>query len=284
MGKASVVPDTNVLVSNLEAVRAVFNYEFPGICTLNISRTVIQELDGLKKKRKEARDAIKFIESVSLSLKTEIEGYIDDRKMDVEVEYKEAVRESNNDDRIMNYIFKLENPILLTNDVGFALKCQSFNIKVISMREATAEAVISRILEAMGEDVPARDSVGDAVQSPTAPAEGPVAGEQPDPGLRKAALESFKQNFKSAIEPRIHQILLREVGDTYTILLRGDLSLEFYLKFIVKNFFLFENYFPKNSVSFINALLGALKSENIEAVISNAKVVYVMFGLIPGEN
>lgn len=302
MSKASIVPDTNVFISNLDVIKAVFNHKFPDICTLNISRTVLQELDGLKKEKKEARDAIKFIESISLSLKTEIEGHVDDRKIDVEVEYKEAVQESNNDDKIMNYIFKLENPVFLTNDVGFALKCQSFNIKVLSIKEDSASTVIFKILEILGTDqsgslmqhhtimteIPLHPQTGricNKKEEEKQHSDGKPQGEGTiDPNMQKIALDNFKRDFKNAIEPRIQQILLKEIGEGYSVLLKGNLNLEFYLKLITKNFFLFKNYFPKNSVSFINPLLKALKNGDIEAVLSNAKVVYVMFGLIPGQN
>lgn len=146
MLKVSIVPDTNVFTSNLDIIQKIFDYEFPMICTINISRTVLDELDAGKTKNMNVRKAIRYIESIALSLKTEIEGRVDERKIDIEIPCEQSIEENSNDDKILNYVLKLENPILLTNDVVFSLRCVSFRIMVIKVSENTAFGIINQIL------------------------------------------------------------------------------------------------------------------------------------------
>ena len=147
MLKVSIVPDTNILISSLSVVRELYEYDFPMLCTLNISKTVIRELESNKTRSKEARAAIRFLHSVASSPKIEIEGHIDDRKMEVELEPTEEIEPMNNDDMILNYILKLENPVFLTNDLAFSLKCTSHNIFSIVVENATTDALVAEIIE-----------------------------------------------------------------------------------------------------------------------------------------
>ncbi len=146
MLKASIVPDTNVFISNLDMLRDLIKEKFPVLVTINISSIVIKELDTLKKMHTSARKAIRFIESHISDLNVEIEGKVDDRKIEVEYICEESIEEKNNDDKILNYALKLENPILLTNDIGFALKCQSFNILVIKVGKNKITAIVDEIM------------------------------------------------------------------------------------------------------------------------------------------
>lgn len=278
MIKISVVPDTNVFISNLAVVEVILRHEFPWLCTLNISRTVLDELDSMKGSKPAARKAIKYIQSVALSLRVEIEGHVDDRKIDVEIECKDSVREKSNDDRILNYIFKLENPVLVTNDVSFALRCRSFNIYVVSAEENMPDLVISRILGCFGVSGNAGAPPGEQTQ----PSDIGVAGISP---LRSTNdIENFKQEFKGLIEPIICQILLEEMGEGYTALLTGRPSLECYLRLIKSRYYLFRSYFPRSCCSVIEKFLAALKGKNIKEIISHGKVLLVVFGLLPSDD
>ncbi|KAI5173400.1 hypothetical protein PAEPH01_1943 [Pancytospora epiphaga] len=298
MMKISIVPDTNVFISNLQIVEALLNYEFPWLCTLNISRTVLDELDRLKKFKPAARRAIRYIQSVALSLKVELEGRVDDRKLDVEIECKESIMEKINDDKILNYVFKLENPVLITNDVSFALRCSSFNIYVISAMENDKDLVISRILECF--DVDRDISVCELKQEESLKHTKPVTSkldkkiensEQIEPScsfdmaglspLRNIEdLDRFRHEFKHLIEPVIFRVLFTEVGDNFMTLL-SESSPEYYLNFIKTHYNVFKSYLPKNSCSVIEKFLSALKNKNLKQIISNARVLLVSFGYLP---
>lgn len=228
MQKISIVPDTNTFINNLSILKDLFVYDFPCMSTFNISRTVIRELDNLKNDKLGARDAIKFIESISCSIKTEIEGHIDDRKIDIEVVGNGPIKESNNDDKILNYIFKLENPILLTNDVAFALKANAFNIKYIMLDKCSLSSTIDKINSLIcGNPIDCGNSEVDALIAEN----------------RQIVIlfDNMKINMKSIIEPIIHQIFYKEFGDSHTLLITGDFSLEKYLELVVQNTFFLKN-------------------------------------------
>lgn len=310
MYKISIVPDTNVLMSNLDVINTIFQYEFPLIYTLNISRTVLKELDSLKNKKPEARAAIKFIQSIACSLKTEIEGHIDERKMELDIAGNTTIEETNNDDKILNYIFKLENPIFLTNDVALLLKSHSFNIKTIQIGNDRADIVILKILESFGLDNPHYNAsiIDSGLKSDDTHVNEQLKHiEQYNPALnqqvrpyssnelerlsqidkayqqaRAMAFENIKVNMKNIIEPIIHQILYKELGESYVILLREPLDLEFYLGLVVKNFFLFKSYLPKSSQNIICTFLKNIRLAKYEDLIAPAETICHIFQNISG--
>lgn len=236
MLKISIVPDTNVLLSDLELVKQLYTHHIPILYTVNFSRTVLEELDWQKTKMVEARNAIRFIESVSSSLKTEIEGKVDERRMDVEVEAREKIEPKNNDDRILNYCFQLENPILLTNDKAFILKCESFNIKSVKIDGLAVDEVIFSILKVTGlADVPAMDSY----------------------------IERVKVVVEATIRPTIVMILYRELGESVTSALHQGSGLEFYLGLVKTNFNIFKNYISSQAPKVIDEFLSAIANKDV---------------------
>lgn len=279
MDKISIVPDTNVFISELACIEGIVEYEFPGIATVNISKVVLQELDFLKSKKPQARKAIKFIDAMSHSLRIEIEGHIDNRKMEVIVECKGTVEENNNDDKIMNYLLKLENPVLLTNDVSFALKCKSHNIPTISVAKRESAMVIEQLL-AYFYQINRRFGVqpSHSIEWDTAKDKSAL---QVNTEVSDSAIEEFTTAFKDAIEPRIHMILFKELGQNYRMTLRGELTLDYYLKFILNNKEIFKPYLSRNVNSIISKILAGLKAKNIKEIMANSKVLYVMLGLVP---
>ncbi len=104
MFKISIVMDTNVMLSNLELIKQLYNCQMPLPYTINYSKTVVTELENLKKSKVEARNAIRFLESIVHSLKTEIEGRIDDRKVEGVMETRDPIKITNNDDKILNLV------------------------------------------------------------------------------------------------------------------------------------------------------------------------------------
>lgn len=240
MFKISIIPDTNVLLSNIEIIKDLYSCEIPLLFTVNYAKMVLDELDNMKKKKVEARNAIRFIESVSNSLKTEIEGKIDERKIDVIIEGRDVIEPKNNDDKILNYCFQLENPIFLTNDKAFLLKCQSFNIKAISVEGLTIKDLVSSILNLLG------------------------INNNEISVLKEDYLQRLKNTLSDIIIPIIHQILYRELGDGYVLVLRDGGDIQYYLKLVQSNFFLFKNFLPSKSPQIIDKFLKSLDERNVE--------------------
>ncbi|KAI4291322.1 hypothetical protein PAPHI01_0596 [Pancytospora philotis] len=281
MHKISLVPDTNVLISNLDVIQQIHSHGFAFMCTLNISRIVLGELDYQKARSKPARDAIKFIDAVADSLRVELEGRVDDRKIDVEVAYREGVDARNNDDKILNYALTLENPILLTNDVSFALKCSAHNVQTINLNKYKAEDAIAMISERLAY----------ALSTPTysaapAPAPSPV----PAPALAQPAMQSpdddtlprLMEGLKNTLEPTVHRILLARLGPGYYAHMPGAPSLVYYLELVLQNFSYFEPYFPAATCPVIVRLLAAISKNDLKAAEKYAKVIFTVCGRIPG--
>lgn len=243
MFKISIIPDTNILLSHLDIVKMLYMSGMPVTYTLNFSKTVLDELDNLKTRKVEARNAIRFIESISASLKTEIEGKIDDRKLDIIVDGPEQIEPKNNDDKILNYCFQLENPLLLTNDKAFYLKCQSFNIKALLVEKVQECDFIETLLKEFGIETVS------------------MTGE-----FKKDYINNVKELIRITIGPAISQILYRELGENIDMVFRSSFSLEEQLEFVVKNFILFTNFLPSKSQDIIKDFLKAVKDENIEKI------------------
>lgn len=254
MFKVSIIPDTNVLISNLELVKYIYSCDISVPYTVNFSKTVLNELDNLKKKNVGARNAIRFIEGVSGSLKTEIEGKVDDRKLDVVVESRNPVHESNSDDRILNYCFQLENPVFLTNDKAFYLKCVSFNVATIVVDSKRPREVLSEIEKAIG-----LDSV-DRLREAGA-----------------ACIEKLKNAVKTAVEPVILGILSRELGTGHELMLEESNTLEHLLGLVQNNFFLFRDFLPRRSPKIIAEFQECLGSENLKKSKELARLVCSLF-------
>jgi len=254
MIKISIVPDTNILISSLEIVKGLYSCSFNAQYTVNFSKTVLNELDGLKKKSVHARNAIKFIESVTDLLKTEIEGKIDERKMDVVVNVRELITTQNNDDKILNYCFQLENPVFLTNDKAFILKCDSHNIKSVKVEDKKLSAIVKEIHKLFGLNT--ADKQNEA---------------------KKAFIEHLKQSVKATIEPCFIDILSKELGNNFEIMLKEDTTLEFYCNLVVKNFFLFKNFLPQKSPKIIKEFVDSLKTKDLPRIKHLAGVVCHLF-------
>lgn len=238
MLKVSIVPDTNVLISHLELIKQLYTSRTPILCTINFSRTVLDELDNKKGRMVEARNAIRFIESMSKSLKTEIEGHVDERKMDVDVEKRDPIDPKNNDDRILNYCFQLENPILITDDKVFGLKCRSFNIKTVDTSCTGVDELVFKILSELG-------------ITPV------VAADE--------HIERLKKGVASTIKPTIISIMGKELGKMIDIL-QEDESLESYLKIVKTNFRSFKKYISSQAPKVIDEFLSASESKDLDAI------------------
>lgn len=252
MFKISIVPDTNVLISNLDLVKYIYVSGISMPYTVNFSRTVLEELDSLKK-NVGARNAIRFIESVSSSMKTEIEGRLDDRKLEVVVEPRDPVQESNSDDKILNYCLRLENPVFLTNDKAFYLKCMSSNIVAIAVDSKAPETVACEIERAVGLD---HDRVREA---------------------NMTRIGELKNAVQTTIEPVIFEILLRELGAGCELVLKENSTLEHLLGVVQNNFFLFRGFLPQRSPKIITEFLECLKSEDLKKSKELARLVCSFF-------
>lgn len=222
--------------------------------TINYSKTVVVELENLKKSKVEARNAIRFIESVATSLKTEIEGMVDDRKIDVIIETRQPIKVTNNDDKILNYCFGLENPILLTNDKAFYLKCISFNIKAVVVGDKDTKELISAVLKEFG-----------------------MTGKEAVKEIQTGYISRIRLSLKKTLLPSIILILQRELGTNYDLVVKPDEPLDYYLDFVVNNFFLFRNFLPGNAPEIIKKFLKNLKEEKIDEIKDMIHVICMIF-------
>lgn len=254
MFKISIVMDTNVMLSNLELIKQLYNCQMPLPYTINYSKTVVTELENLKKSKVEARNAIRFLESIVNSLKTEIEGRIDDRKVEVVIETRDPIKITNNDDKILNYCFQLENPILLTNDKAFYLKCVSFNIKAIVVGNKSIKDLISAILQEFG-----------------------MVGREAFKEVQSSYVSRIRASLKKTLLPSFFLIIQRELGVNYDLVVKPDEELDYYLDFVVKNFFLFRNFLPGNAPEIIKKFLKNLKEENIDDIKDMIHVICMIF-------
>jgi hypothetical protein len=305
MFKVSIVPDTNILLSELNLIKLLYSSKFPFIHTVNYSKTVISELEVKKTFKVEAREAIRFIEEISMSLQTEIEGKMDERKVEIEIIQRNPVIEKCNDDKILNYLFKLENPILLTNDKAFHLKCISFNIKSILIGKKKIGELITEICREFGmSGMDSDDSIDSvamdntkndiersianakakklkktnaAVLKPenktknTAKTAGKSCGKSDAKAGEKVnqkavSISKIKNSLKNTLLPTIILILERELGLNYELSIDPDSDLVFYLDFVVKNFHLFRNFLPSKTVNIITKFLKSLNEGNIEEI------------------
>lgn len=254
MFKISIVPDTNVLLSHLDLIKQLYITKFPFLFTLSFSKTVLSELDSLKKDKIDARNAIRFIESILESLKTEIEGRIDDRRIDVVVEAREAITPTNNDDKILNYCFQLENPILLTSDKILHLKCKSANIKSIQTSNVKAKDIASLILKEF--------EINDSV----------ILYEE-----NEEKMDKLKRIIEITIQPTITGILKSEIGTKYEVKIPKNSNLENYLEVVKKNFKLFKNFLPKNALKIIDEFLSAIENNNFQKAYDLSHPICMVF-------
>ncbi|KAM0680257.1 RNA endoribonuclease [Glugoides intestinalis] len=254
MFKISIVPDTNILISHLDIVKMLYVSGLPVPYTLNFSKTVLDELDNLKTRKVEARNAIRFIESISTSLKTEIEGKIDDRKLDIVIDGPDQIEPKNNDDRILNYCFQLENPLLLTNDKAFYLKCQSFNIKALIVEKVQESDFIEELLK-----------------------EFEIENTSMKNEYNQCYIKHIKELIRITIGPVISQILYREVGENVDMAFRSSFSLEEELEFVIKNFILFKNFLPGKSQDIIKDFLKAVKEEDKKKIKGLVHPICMLF-------
>lgn len=243
MFKISIIPDTNVMLSNLELIKDIYTCKIPLPFTVNFAKTVITELESKKIIKEEARQAIRFLANVSDSLKTEIEGKIDDRKIDVVIEGKQPIEVANNDDKILNYCLQLENPIFLTNDKAFYLKCLSFNIKTIIVGNKGIQELISAILNEFG-----------------------VNETEQEKENQNNYISKVRISLKKTLLPTIILILEREFGPGYNLNADQDANLDFYLDFVSNNFHLFRNFLPAQSPMLIKKMLKNLKDGNTSEI------------------
>ena len=255
MFKISIVPDTNVMLSNLELIKELFSCKMLTLpYTVNFSRTVISELERYKGSKVAARNAIRFLDSISVSLKTELEGKIDERKIEVEIEGRVPIKVSNNDDKILNYCFALENPIFLTNDKAFYLKCLSHNIKTIQIGSKNIKEIVSEILKQFG-----------------------VSDLEKNKEAKNNYISRIKKSLKNTLLPTIILILQRELGLNYELSLDPDSELEYYLDFVAKNFYLFRNFLPAKTPEIIKNFLKILSNENIEEIKAMIHPICMIF-------
>ncbi|KAI5150676.1 hypothetical protein ENBRE01_1639 [Enteropsectra breve] len=250
MHKISFVPDTNVFILNMSILEHLVANDLPFYYTLCISRTVLHELDRLKIKNTAARIAIKFIEKHATSLKLEIEGMLDARRVDVEVERMHSIEENNNDDKIINFMFGLENPVMLTNDRMLHLKSQSFQIFSILLLNKTLQDFLRELSAAVHCSIPV-------------------------PEVFETDANKLCEAIRMLIEKPVCKILKnhKDAAQAY----KSRVSLEACLKYILSNYTLFRPHLAANATTVISEYIKAIATKNIETLNQRSQELSKLF-------
>lgn len=244
-----------MLVSNLDVIIGLLEIPLPEGSTICVSRTVIRELDSLKTKLAGARSAIRFLQATTNFVRMQIEGIENENRMESESELLGKIKEQNNDDQIINYIFKQENAVLLTNDVAFALRCNTYSIKSIEVKGKSAGEIAREILVYFEMEMP-----------------GLV--EEPE---QECSLQTLKLTVKLAIESRIKEITIKELGPESDIIFERMSCLEDYIHHIIRNYFIFQRHLPKKSRKILQNYSTELKNGNYEIIYDQSKGICKLF-------
>lgn len=254
MGRISIVPDTNLLISHLNFIKYILNINGPFYITIYIPRVVLEELDSLKITHFEVREIIRFIFD-NLNQAIEIEGHINVDKIEVEVFKKkecEKIIEQNNDDKILNYINTLENPILLTNDIVLQLKCNSYNIPSFGLDDKNYLDTFNLILKTQGIQINLEEKTKKYIQ--------------------------FEKIFYE-ITQKIKAIIITELGTDYILTMYENNFFEI-LDLVINNFNIFSRYFPKYSKQYFVKLKKAIENYEIDKIHKYLKIIAAISGIV----
>lgn len=253
MERISIVPDTNLLISHLNFIKYILNIDGPFYITIYIPRVVLGELDLLKTTHFEVREIIRFI-SDNLNRAVEIEGHINTDKIEVEVFKKEyeKITEQNNDDKILNYINTLENPILLTNDVVLQLKCNSYNIPSFGLNDKNYLDTFNLILKTQGIQINLEQKTEKYIQ--------------------------FEKIFYE-ITQKIKIIIINELGTDYILTIHEN-NFSGVLDLVIDNFNIFNRYFPKYSKQYFIKLKKAIENYEIDNIHKYLKIIAAISGIV----
>ncbi|KAF9764553.1 hypothetical protein NGRA_0465 [Nosema granulosis] len=237
----TIIPDTNIFIKSLDLIKSIVaDDKHPYNIRVLILSNVLYELDNLKKKLKEARDAITFIEMTN-SDKIHIEGSLNDSKMEV-IEDTPVLDMKNvpADLLIVQSAANLEHSVILTADKNMMLFCKAKNVKSIFVDQMPYDKLKLAIyishtnMEEM--EVVEDDIICD------------------------------KKMAEECLKPIIIKIIEDEIGPGVSLYKDkiGSSSIEQLNSFIIKNFYLFENYIPKNSKQIFHKLSKELNNHGKE--------------------
>lgn len=249
MIRLSLVPDTNIFIDNLTFLSALVENELDFILKICISKIVISELDNLKNEKIDARRAIEFLYENSDNMNIEIEGRQDDRFIEVDYAKQEPIIPKNNDEMILNYCLSLENPIILTQDKGFILKCKSKNLYNINTAKYNIVDIYNKIC------------------SQASLHGGPISTFD---NLEKM------DNFRLKLSDFVRAVLLHEVGEPIDIYIEDE-NLDTLCLIILNNFSMFDKFIPKCSKDMLRTFLKFIQASNLNEVIKMLPEMFALF-------
>ncbi|ADM12517.1 uncharacterized protein Eint_110150 [Encephalitozoon intestinalis ATCC 50506] len=262
MLRISIVPDTNVFISHLEVIKRLYEDEFPVDVIMSISKVVLRELDYNKKKKVEAREAIRFLEKVYNAPITELEGRLKDSTMDLVDTTKLIQNTKNNDDEILNFASKQVHPVILTDDKAFHLKSKCYNIASILVHDLAYEDLKFKILK---------------IYTGVEPMDIDEDSNRPDED------EQMKEQIRDKLFPVVLTIMEKGIGKPYALFFPNDLrmiTLDFLLDLIIKENYLFRPYLPRRSKEVVQSLRERIKNAHGEELHSLGSELLMLFRIV----
>lgn len=260
MLKISIVPDTNVFMSQLDKIKRLCEDEFPVDVSMSVSKVVLRELDYNKGRSAEAREAIRFLEKVYNMPVAELEGKLKDDRMDVIEDSAPVAQAENNDDRILNFASKQVNPVLLTADKAFYLKSKCYNVESVLVQDMSYEDLKFRILRIYTEIEPM--DIDDA-------------------GLESD--DEIRRHIRDRLLPVVLTIMERGIGKPYVQFFPDDVklvTLDFLLGLISKETRLFNPYLPRRSKNVIQDLRMKIKNAHGEDLRDLGSQLLILFRVV----
>lgn len=240
MVRISLIPDTNIFISHLDILNKFCDDSIEGLPVefgICIPAIVIRELDFQKKDSHKARDAIRFIENLLPDMKVlRLEGFSNKADMDV-VSGNLIVKDvENNDDKIIKYASQRVNPIILTLDKGLYIKAKTYDLKALLVSGLTYEEIKNKIIKDYTKMEP-MDIIDDHTDL--------------------SSDSAIINHTKKKLLPVVLTIMQQAIGETYVLFFPDpyeSITLEYIVKLIIKEFFLFSPYLPKSSLKLVKEL------------------------------
>ncbi len=251
MKKISIIPDTNVLLSNLGFFINIIDIESDFIMAICISRTVLHEMDSLKENKK-ARKAIAFLSNKQEHSRLEFEGYDKSDQIEVDFEPKKPIKPNNNDEEILNYALSLENPIIISNDNNFNLKCKSHNTTCINVNQMGEIGTFNIILKSAESKV-SSNPMEEIIEQ-----------------VERIRVELFKI---------VKETLIKELGELQSKLFLKNDDIKSLLLMITKEFSMFKSHFPSSSQSLFKKFYHKIDQENIEGIKEMLPCMLTLLGM-----
>ncbi|KAF7683123.1 hypothetical protein TCON_1671 [Astathelohania contejeani] len=250
MSIINIIPDTNVLIKNLNLLKACLNHKSNVLIRICINKVILNELDSHKTSIQGARDAVRFVMKHIAGTRVVVEGYENPNFMELEYAGSRCLtgkdvkdlQTGTNDDQILGYAIHQENPILLTNDKLLALKAKLYHLKYLLIEDIKEDEIIDKIYTIMNNKY---------LQTIT---------------NESTKIDKYIRQVLDVIIPIVEYLLRDKLGDVYKYYIpdnREEISLDNILLIVVKHFHIFDDYIPRLSLKFIKDILKRIKENKI---------------------